>query len=107
MNIEFINRVELQGIIGSVRQYTIGTQKGFQLTVATNRVYKDKDGNPVIETQWTSCTGWESENIDLSLLEKGREIHLIGRIRNQRYTGTDGVERTTMEVVVSSLEAVS
>lgn len=105
MNIEFINRVELQGIIGSVRQYTIGTQKGFQLTVATNRVYKDK--NPVIETQWTSCTGWESENIDLSLLEKGRGIHLIGRIRNQRYTGTDGVERTTMEVVVSSLEAVS
>ena len=51
MNTEFINRVELQGIIGSVRQYTIGTQKGFQLTVATNRVYKDRDGNPVIETQ--------------------------------------------------------
>ena len=51
MKIEFINRVELQGIIGSVRQYTIGTQKGFQLTVATNRVYRDKDGNPVIETQ--------------------------------------------------------
>ena len=45
MNIEFINRVEWQGIIGSVRQYTIGTQKGFQLTVATNRVYRDKDGN--------------------------------------------------------------
>lgn len=107
MNTEFINRVELQGIIGSVRQYTIGSQKGFQLTVATNRVYKDRDGNPVIETQWTCCSGWESENVDLSLLEKGREIHLIGRIRNQRYTGTDGVECTTMEVVVSSLEAAS
>ena len=107
MNTEFINRVELQGIIGSVRQYTIGTQKGFQLTVATNRVYKDRDGNPVIETQWTCCSGWESEHVDLSLLEKGREVHLIGRIRNQRYTGADGVERTTMEVVVSSLEAAS
>ena len=107
MKIEFINRVELQGIIGSVRQYTIGTQKGVQLTVATNRVYRDKDGNPVIETQWTRCTGWESENIDLSLLEKGREIHLIGRIRNQRYTGTDRVERTTMEGVISPLTAAS
>ena len=107
MNTEFINRVELQGIIGSARQYTIGTQKGFQLTVATNRVYKDRDGNPVIETQWTCCSGWESENVDLSLLEKGREVHLIGRIRSQRYTGADGVERTTMEVVVSSLEAAS
>lgn len=107
MNTEFINRVELQGIIGSVRQYTIGSQKGFQLTVATNRVYIDRDGNHVIETQWTCCSGWESENVDLSLLEKGREVHLIGRIRNQRYTGADGVERTTMEVVVSSLEAAS
>lgn len=103
MTRECINRVELQGIIGSARRYTVGGQEGFQFTLATNRAYKDKDGNPVIETQWTVCTGWEKEGIDMSLLKKGQAVHLTGRLRTQRYTTADGDERHTTEVLVHSM----
>lgn len=103
MTRECINRVELQGIIGSARRYTVGGQEGFQFTLATNRAYKDKDGNPVIETQWTVCTGWEKDGIDESIFKKGQTVHLTGRLRTQRYTTADGDERYTTEVIVHDI----
>jgi len=103
MNTEFINRVELQGIIGSARRYRVGEQEGFQLTIATNRTYEDADGTPVIETQWTVCCGWISDRVNPSLIEKGRKVHLTGRLRTQRYTTASGEDRYTHEVIVDSL----
>lgn len=103
MNTEYINRVELQGIIGSVRKYNVGGRNGFQLTLATNSTYKDRDGNVIIETQWSCCSGWEGEGVDTSLLEKGQTVHLTGRLRSQRYTAADGEERSSTEVLVHNL----
>lgn len=103
MTRECINRVELQGIIGSARRFTIGEQNGFQFTIATNRVFKDRDGNACIETQWTNCSGWEKDGIDESILKKGQTVHLTGRLRTQRYTTADGDERYTTEVIVHDI----
>lgn len=103
MKKEFINRVELQGIIGSARKYTVGLRAGFQFTLAVNNITKDSDGGAMIETIWVQCSGWESENNDPGILEKGQMIHLTGRLRAQRFTGTDGEERTVTEIIVRSM----
>ncbi len=69
-------------------------------SVATNWSYRDKEGTPVIETMWHSCTAWDGEGIcPLDGITKGAPVHLTGRIRSTRYTGKDGAERVATDVV--------
>ena len=57
------------------------------------------------DNTWHNATIWQSEKFnDFDSLTKGTPVHIIGRLRMQRYTGSDGDERTVYEVIVSSLE---
>ena len=56
---EQINRIELLGVVGSVRQQRINDRKMAKFTMVTNRAYKNKEGEPVIETQWHNVTAFE------------------------------------------------
>ncbi len=101
---EQLNHIELRGIVGSAKVQRIANANVANFTLATNIAYRDKDGTPVIETTWHNVTAWEGKGIaDLTRLEKGSKVHLVGRIRNQRFTGADGSERTSTEVVARSL----
>ena len=101
---EQLNKVELRGVVGSVRLRKIGNTQVANFTVATSLAYKDRSANPIIETTWHNVTAWEGRDVqDLSLLERGSKVQIIGRIRNQRYTGTDGTERSTVDVLANKL----
>ena len=55
-----------------------------------------------IGTTWHNVTARESKDIqNLDRIEKGSRVHVVGRIRNQRFCGTDGVERTMCEVIAT------
>lgn len=74
-------------------------------SVATNYCFKDREGCPVIETTWHRVIAWENQDTAGAFkLEKGSPVHVIGRIRVQRYTGADGVERQAVEIVASKVE---
>ena len=61
----------------------------------------------VIWTTWHNVTAWESKDIqNLERIEKGSKVHVVGRIRNQRFCGTDGVERSMYEVVARTVEPI-
>lgn len=78
-----------------------------RLTLATNYAYKDKDGTAVIETAWHNVVAREGRTIrDLSKIERGTKLHVTGRMRYQKYVGSDGVERVSAEVVANKLEAI-
>ena len=96
-----INRVELQGIVGTSKVTCIGDKKAVRFSLATNYAYKDKEGYPVIETTWHNCTSFVDKEDDLSIYDKGTPLHIEGRLRNLRYTDACGCERTTIEVVAS------
>lgn len=106
-----INKIELCGIVGSAR--TINSENGgvshAAFTVATNFAYRNSNGDPVIETTWHSVTGFAGPGIKektLKALEKGCKVHVIGRVRNIRYTGGDGIERTMTEIIATCVEIV-
>lgn len=104
---EQLNRIELRGNVGNVRIQRIGDSTVANLTVATNLAYRGKDGTPIIETTWHTVTAWESKDVrGLDKLERGSKVHIIGRLRNQRFVGSDGIERTNAEVVAKSLELI-
>lgn len=102
-----LNRVEVRGIIGNVRLTKISDTICAKVTVATNYAYKAKDSSCIIETTWHSANLFPGKNIreeDLEKIQKGDKVHIIGRLRAQRYTGVDGTERTVYEISASSLE---
>lgn len=107
MKYECINRVELRGTVGTSRVTEIGDRKIINFSLATNYAYKDKEGCPVIETTWHSCSAWAGREDDLTMYSKGTPLHIVGRIRNIHYTDANGCERTTPEVLASKVERVS
>ena len=101
---EQMNRIELRGIVGSVKTQIISGNKMSRFSVATSRAYKDKEGNAVIETTWHNVVAWESDRIkDLDLLRAGSKVYVAGRLRSHQFTGSDGVERTSFEVSASKV----
>jgi len=101
---EFINKLELQGIVGVCDVYEVGPDKCARFSVCTNNVYNAADGTPVIDTTWHNCTAWGSETPECKNLKKGDIVHLTGRLRRFTFTMADGAERVGYDVVVKTLE---
>ncbi|MBR5174793.1 MAG: single-stranded DNA-binding protein [Bacteroidales bacterium] len=101
----FLNKIEIKGYVGSVALKDIQGTKMARFSVATELAYTGRDGSPIVEITWFNCTAWESERIkDLEKIQKGKLAHVIGRIRANRYTDNNGVERSTWEVIVFSVK---
>ena len=60
---EQLNKVQLRGIIGSVKTFNIRDGKCAKITFATNLAYRGQDGCCIIETSWHNITAWEGNNI--------------------------------------------
>ena len=43
---------------------------------------------------------------DFLAIKKGNKLHLFGRIRYQRYTGVDGIERYSTDILANKMEIV-
>lgn len=104
---EQLNRIEIRGNVGAVRLLVVGNSRVAKISVATNYVYKGRDGDPVIETTWHYISAWEGKNMpDLTTIRKGDKISVVGRLRSQRYTASDGTERTAYDVLASRLQVI-
>lgn len=105
---EQLNRIELRGIVGSVKVQNFNSTPVAHFTLATNIAYKDKDGSPVIETAWHSVTAWEGREIQcLESIVKGTKLYVCGRLRYQRVTGNDGVDRTFTDVLAKKIAVIN
>lgn len=102
---EQINKIELKGNIGSIKVQSVGDKQVARFSLATNYVYKGKDGNPVIETTWHNVVAWPGKGIpDFASLKKGGLVFVTGRLRSRAYTDNDGIERQVMEVMANKIE---
>lgn len=101
---EQLNRIELKGNVGNVKIQTVGKNDVATISVATNYVYKDRDGNPVIETTWHTVIAWNGRGMpDFHKIAKGASISVTGRLRCRKFETADGTERQVYEVVASKL----
>lgn len=53
-------------------------------------------------------TAWEGNKgiPSLDMIEKGFPIYVTGRLKMQKYTGADGMERTSYDVIANTIEKV-
>ncbi len=105
---EQLNRIEIRGNVGNVNIHKVGDARVAHFSVATNFAYKGRNGEPNIETTWHYVTAWEGNKgiPSLDIIAKGFPVYVTGRIRSQKYTANDGTEKTSMEVIASTVEAV-
>ncbi len=109
---EQLNRIELKGCIGNVSVKPVGNSEVARFSVATNYSFNDRGGSLVVETTWHSVTAWRNEGknsriVEFSELQKGKNVHVVGRIRTQKYTDSEGIERTFYEVLASEVSIIS
>lgn len=105
---EDINRIELQGQVGrDARIVTVGDTTVARFNLATSEIYKDRNGVTKVETTWHSVTAWQGKNMpDLKSITKGCVVHVVGRLRQSRYTTVDGEERIFYEVLAGIIDIV-
>ena len=91
--------------MGIVHLNQVGENRVVRFSLATNYVYKGRDGQGVVETTWHNITAWEGRGMpDFEKITKGKGVHVWGRVRNSKYTGQDGLEKSINEVIASNLE---
>ena len=72
--------------------------------LATNRVWNDKMGQKQEEVEFHRIVAWNKlAELCGQLLAKGRKVYVEGRLQTRKWTGSDNVERTTTEIVISDM----
>ncbi len=105
---DHINKIELQGRVGTVRTNIIGDNMVANFSLVTEYLYKTRDGGAANETTWHQITAWESKDMpDLSTITKGTPVYVTGRLRTFKYTNSEGVEKILHEVVANKVRIVS
>jgi len=102
-----VNKVILVGNLGNDPEvkYTQGGMAICSLSLATTSVRKDKDGNQQERTEWhrVKLFGKLGE-IAGEYLKKGRQVYIEGSIRYDKYTGQDGVEKYTTDIIADEMQ---
>ena len=104
---EFINKIEIQGYIGKVSSNEINGTRAYRLSVNTNKAVTSVSTSVVIETTWFSVIMWEHMINDIPQFKKGDGVHIIGRVRQQRYTTQNGDEVVAWEILADEVKLVN
>jgi single-strand DNA-binding protein len=106
MNTQYINRVEIQGKVGTVRISPVQNTIAANFSVLTEHIHETSDGKKVAEATWMCVAAIEGGEVNIQSLTKGSIVHLTGRLRTNRYTDASGCEKIFTEVLASSLKVL-
>lgn len=102
-----INKVILVGNLGDdpETKYTQGGMAVTKARLATTSVRKDRDGNTQERTEWHRVTFFgKLGEIAGEYLRKGSQVYVEGSIRYDKYTGQDGVERYSTDIIADEMQ---
>ena len=102
-----LNKVMLIGNVGkepSVR-YLEGNAKVASFSLATTERYKDRNGEMKENTEWHNIVAWRnSADVVEKFVHKGTQLYIEGKLRTRKYNDQAGVEKSTTEIVVDTLQ---
>lgn len=85
-------------------RYTPNGQAVANFTIATNRVWKDAEGEQKDSAEFTDVVVWGkvAENV-ANYLKKGRRVHVIGRLQTRSWEAQDGSKKYKTEVIANDV----
>ena len=103
-----VNKVILIGNCGRDPEirYLPSGQAVANVSIATTSRRKDRNsGESVEDTQWHRVTFYDRlAEIAGEYVKKGRPIYVEGRLKYGKYTGQDGQERNTVDIIATELQ---
>lgn len=105
---ENLNRIELTGHVGIVKVQEVGkdSEKVAHFQICTCWYYKNGK-QWVVETDWHNVTAWEGQKgIDFKAIKTGKAVHVVGRLKMNRYVDCENEEHISYEVKASEVKEV-
>jgi len=102
-----INKVILVGNLGNDPEvkFTQGGMAVTRISLATTSARKDRDGNTQERTEWHRVVFFgKLGEIAGEYLRKGRQVYIEGSIRYDKYTGQDGVEKYSTDIIANEMQ---
>lgn len=102
-----INKVILVGNLGNDpdTKFTQGGMAITRISLATTSVRKDKDGNQQERTEWHRVVFFgKLGEIAGEYLRKGSSVYVEGSLRYDKYTGQDGVEKYSTDIIADEMQ---
>jgi len=100
-----VNKVILIGNLGRDPEIrSMQTGKVAQLAVATSETWNDKNtGERKEQTEWHRVVIFNPRLVDVAekMLQKGSKVYIEGNLRTRKWTGQDGKENYTTEIVLN------
>jgi single-strand DNA-binding protein len=86
------------------RQGTEGKKAVCAFGLATNRSWTTETGEKREETEFHRIVAWDKlAEVCQQYLRKGMKVYLEGRLQSRTYTGEDGIEKFSTEIVLDEL----
>ena len=71
--------------------------------IATNRKYKNKEGNIMEEAEYHRCVSYGKwAEVLGQYLTKGKRVYIEGRLRTRKWEDANGQERHSTEIIVDN-----
>jgi len=88
-------------------RYTPSGQAVTQFTVATNRNYRDQQGEWQKETEWFRIVVWgQQAERTAEYLRKGGKVYVEGRIQTRQWEDQSGQKRYTTELIANTVTSL-
>jgi single-strand DNA-binding protein len=101
-----VNKVILVGRLGRdpESRFTGSGQAVCNFSLATDRSYKDRNGQTQKQTEWHKIVAWgKLAEICQKYLKKGSQIFVEGRIQSRQWEDQQGQKRTAFEIVANEM----
>ena len=101
-----VNKVILVGRLGRdpESRFTASGQAVCNFSLATDRSYKDRNGQTQKQTEWHKIVVWgKLAEICQKYLKKGSQIFIEGRIQSRQWDDQQGQKRTSFEIVANEM----
>jgi len=102
----FLNRTQLIGNVTVQPELKTTPQGQFvtSFSVATNRSYKNKDGEIIDQAEFHSVVAWgKLAEIATKLIKKGTKVFVEGRLAARQWEDKDAVKRQKTEIICENL----
>ncbi len=104
-----VNKAILLGRLGRDPElrYTPSGAAVATLSLATNLVWKDQEGNQKESTEWHRVVVWRKlAEVAGNYLKKGSLVYIEGRLQTRSWNDKNNVTRYTTEVIADNLTMV-
>jgi len=102
-----VNKVILIGRLGSDPElrYTPNGDAVANFRIATNRVWKDREGNQQERTEWHRIVAWRKLGERCGeYLKKGSHVYIEGRLETRSWEDKNGNRRFVTEIIANQMQ---